>query len=414
MAGLVSVAGLNGARVRTQDGAEVGRLADVVVRWGAGLYPAVTGLVVRVGLRRAFVHAEQVAEIAPAGVRLGSARVDLRDFERREGEVLLGRDVVDHQLVDVDGARVVRASDLYLARVGDLYRLVGVDVGLGTFLRRIGPARLHRTVVPERVIDWADVAPFSASGAPVRLRLPQERLRELQPAELADLLEDLGRAERRELLTALAPETAADVVEEMNPEEVTELLRDATPAEAADLLVRMEPDEAVDALRDLPDEDRDAVLAAMPAETAARLTGLLAYPEREAGGFMTTRLVLVRPTDTVATVRALLRDERQHGADIDAVVVVDDDGRLVDDVPLLDLIVAPEGAVIDNLLGPPWPETVAPEAGLGDVVEKLTANRSSSLLVVDTDERPVGRILADDVLDVLGAARGRRWPWQQR
>ena len=412
--GLVSVAGLGGVRVKTAGGAEVGRVADVVARWGAGLYPAVTGLIVRVGLRRAFVHAEQVAEMAAGGVTLDSAWVDLHDFVRRDGEVLLSRDVLDHQLVDVDGARVVRASDLYLARVGFVYRLVGVDVGMRAFVRRIGPPRLRRRVVPERVIDWADVAPLSVPGAPVRLRTPHERLRELHPAELADLLEDLGRVERRELLTALAPETAADVVEEMEPDNVSELLRDAQPVDAAALLARMEPDEAVDALRDLADVDRDTILAAMPAETAAHLAGLLAYPEREAGGFMTTHLVLALPGDTVGNARAMVRAQHEHRGDVDAVAVVDNEGRLVDDVPLVDLLVADADTPIADLVGPPWPATVSVNADLDEVLDKLTGNRSSSLLVVDEQNRPLGRILADDVLDVLAAARGRRWPWQLR
>jgi len=411
---LVSVAGLGGTRVRTADGAEVGRVVDVVVRWDGVLYPAVTGLVVRVGPRRAFMHMEQVAELSHAVVRLESARVDLRDFVRRPGEGLAAGDVIDHQLVDVDGARVVRASDVYIARIADIYRLVAVDVGVRTFLRRVGPAAWRHRSVPERVIDWADVAPFSAPGAPVKLRATHERLRELRPAELADLLDDLGRAERQELLTALAPETAADVLEEMEPDEVLSLLREASPVEAADLIVRMEPDEAVDALRDLADDDREEILAAMPTDKAAHLTGLLAYPEREAGGFMTTHLVLLHPSQTVGAVRDQLRERRPHGADIDAIVVVDDDGRLLDDVPLFELIVADSATQISELIAPPWPFTVTADADLDDVLDKLTSSRRSSLLVVDADQRPLGRILADDVLDVLAEARGRRWPWQQR
>ena len=412
--GLVSVAGLSGAKVTTAAGAEVGRVSDVVAEWGSDSYPAVTGLVVRVGPRQAFVHVGQVAEITKGSVRLESARVDLNDMARRPGEVLLARDVLDHQVVDVNGARVVRASDLYLARVGEVYRLVGVDVGMGTFLRRVAPARWRRVAVPERVIDWADVAPFSAPGAPVRLRAPHEGLRELQPGELADLLEDLGRAERHELLTTLTRETAADVLEKMDPDEVIETLRDAPTAEAADLLLCMEPDEAVDALRDLSEDDRAAILAEMPAEAADPLVSLLNYPEREAGGFMTTHLALSQMSDTVAGVRERLRADQAHGADIDAVVVVDQTGHLVDDVPLFDLLLAEPHARVADLVGPPWPATVTAEADLEEVVERLVANRSSSVLVVDADDRPLGRILADDVLDVLTENRGRRWPWLSR
>lgn len=410
----MSVAGLAGARVTTADGELVGRVVDVVAEWGTGLYPAVTGLVVRVGPRRAFVHAKQVAELSNRLVRLESARVDLRDFVRRPGEALLAEDVVDHQVVDVDGARVVRTSDLYLARVNGLFRLVGADVGTGTFLRRLAPAGWRRQVVPERVIDWADVAPFSAPGAPVKLRAHHDVLRELHPAELAGLLQDLGRAERHELLTVLSPEAAADVLEEMKPDEVTELLREAPAAEAADLLGRMEPDEAVDALRVLPPDDRTAILRGLPAQAAEHLSGLLAYPRRRAGGFMTTHLVLLRTTDTVASAREALKERHVHGADLDAVVVVDEDGRLVDDVPLFDLLVAEPGTPVADLVGPPWPATVTPDADVAVVVEKLVASRGSSLLVLDADERPLGRILADDVLDVLVAGRARRWPWRAR
>jgi sporulation protein YlmC with PRC-barrel domain len=412
--GLVSVAALSGSKVTTSSGAEVGRLVDVVARWGSESYPTVTGLVVRVGPRRAFVHAGQVAEVSRTAVRLASARVDLNDMVRRPGEVLLARDVLDHQVVDVNGARVVRASDLYLARVGAAYKLVGVDVGMGTFLRRVAPASWRRRTVPERVIDWADVAPFSAPGAPVRLRAPHEGLRELQPAELADLLEDLGRAERRELLTTLTRETAADVLEEMDPDEVIETLRDAANDEAADLLLRMEPDEAVDALRDLSDDDRAAILAEMPPEAADHLRVLLEYPEREAGGFMTTHLAVSHMFETVTAVRDRLRDAQAHAGDIDAVVVVDEAGKLIDDVPLFDLLVAQPDARVADLVGPPWPATVAADAALDEVVERLVANRSSSLLVVDATDRPLGRIMADDVLDVLTENRGRRWPWQSR
>lgn len=411
--GLISVAGLGGGPVVAGDGAEIGRMVDVVALWGTGLYPAVTGLVVRVGPRRAFVHATQLASLAGNGARLGSARVDLRDYVRRAGEALLAHDVIDHQLVDVDGVRVVRASDLYLAKVGPDYRLVAVDVGMRPFLRRLAPRRVRRRATPERVIDWADIAPFSAPGAPVRLRLPHERLRELHPGELADLLADLGRAERHELLTALSPETAADVLEEMGPDDVASLLRDAAPDEAAQLVTRMEPDEAVDALRDLPEQDRVPILASMPALAATHLRDLLAYPENEAGGFMTNHLVVAHAADTVGGVRALLRERHEHRADIDGVVVVDDDGRLLDDVSLFDLLVADEAAPMRTLVSPPWPATVTADAALEVVLDTLAANRRSSLLVVDADERPIGRILADDVLDVLAETRGRRWPWQQ-
>src|SRR3954451_3655133 len=223
---LVSVAALVGRPVIDHRAGEVGRVIDLVVRWRGEPYPPVTGIVMRVGRRRAFVPLDHIAEINSDRVTLDSVRLDLRDFERRDGEVVLNGDVIDHQLVDGDGVRVVRAADLYLAKVGEEYKLVGVDVGFQTLLRRLGPPRWRTRPTPDRVIDWAAIQPFGTGGteaadAPghqVHMDQPNQALRRLRPGELADLLEELGRDERQELLARLDQETAADALEEMEPD----------------------------------------------------------------------------------------------------------------------------------------------------------------------------------------------------
>jgi Mg/Co/Ni transporter MgtE len=237
-------------------------------------------------------------------------------------------------------------------------------------------------------------------------------LRRLRPADLADLLEDLGRPERQLLISLLDPDAAADALEEMEPEELEKVLRDAPVERAAELLARMEPDEAVDALRDLPDEDRRGILEVIPAPRAAELSRLLGYPEGVAGGIMTTNLVVLSLDDTIEHARRKAL-EHQENQDLQGVVVVDAERRLVDDLPLLDLLAAAPEDLVRDVGGPPTPGTVLPQADLEEVVEQLTANRGSSLLVVDLQGRPLGRILADDVVDALVESRGsRRWPWQ--
>jgi CBS domain-containing protein len=413
---LVSAAGLVGRPVRDRAGAEVGRVLDVVVRWRGEPYPPVTGLVVRVARRRVFVPIDHVEEISTERVTLHSVRLDLRDFERRPGEVVLNGDVVDHQLVDVDGVRVIRAADLYLARVGDEYRLVGVDVGFQTLLRRLGPPRWRRRPTPDRVIDWAAIQPFGAGGpggggvgppGPMRLATPNQALRRLRPGELADLLEELGRDERQELLAQLETETAADALEEMEAQEISALLRESTTEQAASLLAEMEPDEAVDALRGLEGEEATELLDAMPDEKAARLQALLLYREGSAGGVMTTNLVLVHPHESVGHVRRLLRSQAEHQADVDAVIIVDETGRLVHDIGLFELLVASKDDCVIDVAGPPEPVTVSPDAPLDEVVSRFIDSRGSSVLVIDDDERPVGRILADDLVDALVPDRGK-------
>jgi len=410
---LVSLAGLIGKPVLNQSGQQIGRVADVVARWDSNQpYPPVTGLIVRVGRRRAWLPVDAVESVGREQVRLRTARLDLREVARRPGEVELARDVIDHQLVDTDGARVIRASDLYLARVAGVVQLVGVDVGFNSLVRRLGPARFRSRPTPEKVIDWASITSFGSQHGPGGTLQASERgLQRLRPGELADLLEDLGRTERRDLLAKLTPQQAADALEEMQEEELVQLLRESGTAEAAELLGRMEPDEAADGLRDLEPDEQEKLLAAMPAQARDRVATLLGYSERTAGGIMTTVLVTATPAETIAQVRDRLRANREHDEDLAGIIVLGDDGQLLDDVTMTELFLADPGATVDDMIGPPWPVTVTPDAGLDEIAERLVETRHSSVVVVDEEERPLGRILVDDVLDMLVPDRPRfRFP----
>jgi CBS domain-containing protein len=408
---LVSLAGLLGRPVRHRGGEVVGRVTDVVVRWDTDEpYPPLSGVVVKVAARRAFVPASAVASVSQQEVTLATARLDLRDFAAREGETALASEVLDHQLVDIDGARVIRAADLYLATVGEGVRLVGVDVGFGSLLRRLGPARWRTRPTPEAVIDWASVQSFGPDAGAGGARLARHRgeLNTLRPAELADLLEDLGRRERQELLELVNPDTAADALEEMDASELHQLLAETDTARAARLLARMEPDEAADALRDLSPEERAALVAELPAEAAARLAPVLGFPADSAGGAMTTILFVARPEDTVAEVRRRLAGHAEHVVDLDAITVIDAEGRLADDISVGELLLAEPDTALSELIGPPWPVTVTTDADVREVADRLIDSRRLSVVVVDEDDRPLGRILADDVLDAVISGH-RRW-----
>jgi CBS domain-containing protein len=404
---LMSVAGLVGRPARLADGRDVGPVVDIVARWTGEPYPAIAGLVLRVGRRRAFVPIVDIAELTGATVTLASGRLDVRDFERRTGEVMLMRDVVDHQLVDVDGVQVVRAADLYLSDVDGVPRLVGVEVGLVSLLRRMGPARWRTRATPERVIDWAAIQPVGPAGT-LRADRTNVELRRLRPGDLADLLEKLGHPQRQVLVGALDSDTAADALEEMDEAGRDHLLRHLAPDRLVEIVAAMEPDEAAEALRPLDAATRAAIITALPDDLGAALSTVLAHPADRAGGIMTTALVVAHVDDTVATVVARLSSVGEHRADIDGVLVVDADGRLLDDISLYELIVAPVTETMGALVGEPWPIVLDPAAALHDVVDAVLSNRRSSVVVVDGEGRPIGRILADDVVDALVPARGRR------
>ena len=409
---IVSLAGLIGRPVLNQAGDEVGHVADLLAKvHGGETYPLVTGVVMRVGRRRAFLDASAIDRLHRRSVTLRTARLDLREFQRREGEVLLARDILDHQLVDTDEIQVIRAADLYLAQVGESIHLVGVDVSLQTLLRRLGPWRFRWHPTPDRVIDWAAIESFGADSAEspsaVKLRAPHSALRKLRPAELADVLEGLGRPGRQELIESLGHDLAADALEEMEPQELTALLREVEPDQAAELIARMEPDEAVDALRDLSDEEQSVLLARMPQQVQRELVRLLGYPGDEAAGIMTTVLACAKPDETVAEVSQRLAEQALHRTEIDSVAVLDEEGRLLGDVSAFDLLVSDGSKRLGDLMDPDNTLTLRPEDDLDTVATELVESRRSSLLVVDDDGRPLGRILSDDVLDALVPGHGR-------
>jgi CBS domain-containing protein len=410
---IISLVGLDGCPVLNHLGDEVGHLVDVVARVGGGEdYPAVTGIVVRVGRRRAYLDAAAIDRVDRRSVTLRTARMDLREFQRREGEVLLSRDILDHQLVDTEQIQVIRAADLYLAQVGDQVRLVGVDVSLQTLLRRLGPKRFRWHPTPDRVIDWASIESFGEDSpeepAAVKLRAPNAALRRLRPAELADVLEALGRPGRKELLASLDHDLAADALEEMEPDELTALLREMEPAQAADLVARMEPDEAAEALRELPTDEQAQLLARMPPATQRELARLLGYPADEAGGVMTTVIACASPGETVEEVRKRLVKLAKHQTEIDSVAVLDAEGRVIGDVSAFDLLVNKAGKALADVIDPENPPvTLRPDADLDTVATEMVESRRSSLLVVDDEGKPLGRILADDILDALVPGHGR-------
>lgn len=291
--------------VRGKTDETIGRLEDLIVKVGEELYPPITGLVIRDGRRDFFVPATQLESINGVA-RLSSSTVNLRPFRRRDGEILLRKDVLDHQIIDISGRRIVRVNDVQVLRVEHVYRLIGVDVSPQALLRRLGPRSLAHKVVGRRIIDWQE-AQYLASEAPVRLKVSYDRLSELNPVDLARIVDALSYRESAEIVAALDDETAADLLEEVSDERLTDLLEGMDKERAADILEEMSPGAAADALEDLDEEVAEEIIASMEPEEAAEVQELLAYDEDSAGRIMRTDFVRVRATATVGDALALLR-----------------------------------------------------------------------------------------------------------
>ena len=399
---LVSLAGLIGRPVKYQGGREIGRLVDVVVRHGEDSYPPVSGLIVKVGQSKSFIDGARISKLTQNEIELSSAKVDLTEFTRREGESLLDADVLDHQIVDVNGLRVVRTSDLYLAPLDREIRVVGVDISFKAFLRRIFAGALGRGPIPKHVIDWANVASLAHGTGVVRSNESRAALGQLRPADLADLIEDLAGRERSALIEMLDPDLAADALEEMEDDELQGLLRGLSAQRSAELISRMEPDEGAEVLRDLDGDHRESIFMEMDVSVAKQLRKLVEFDETLAGGIMNSHMLITHEADTVASALALLVEHR--GRDIsDGVVVVDAKGKLLDHIQIIELIAAKPGATLSSLMGPPYPTSVNLNTRLDEVIDEFANNRGSSIIVVDEKNKPVGRILADDLVDALAS-----------
>jgi CBS domain-containing protein len=397
------------ADLRDRSGGKVGTVDDLIVRLGEGGYPPVTGVLATVAGRQVFVPAEEIDDIDYERVTLRSARLDLEPFARRPQEVLLKKDVLDRQLINVEGARLVRSNDIEIARLGGWYRVVGVDVGLRGLLRRILPRAFAGNVGTSEFLDWASVEPFTGHVPTLRLRVPHPKLARLHPAQLADLVEAASHDEGEEIIRAVGddPELEADVFEELEPHHQLEFITERSDEEVAGVLARMESDDAADLATELPEERREQVIELLPTVQRRRVRALLGYDAATAGGLMSPEFVCVYTQATHDETLDRIRISRASAETLACVFVMNAHKRLAGMVRLADLLRADAQLRMGEIADPA--QRVRPEADLEEVARLMTDFDLPVLAVTDEEERLVGVITVDDVLELV-LPKG----WQRR
>ncbi len=385
--------------VTDSGGASIGRLSDMIVRLRGAEYPVVTGLVVTVGGRSLFVPIDQVANLDGEQLRLTSARLDLRQFERREGEVLLRADVLGHRLIDVESVRLIKAGDLELEpRDGELV-VTGVDSH-----RR--PRRLfavaHATGSgTHQFREWAAFEPLIGHSSSALSRRPFARIRRLKPAQIADLLEDASRAEESEILGQVHadPELEADVFEELEEDRATRLLGARTDAEIAEVLARMRADDAADAIAELPQRRRQPVLDLLPPGQRAKVLTLMGFNPTSAGGLMGMDYVAVQSGALVAeAIAAVAGAGSMQPEALTSVHVLDDRGRLCGVTRLVSLVQADPSAPVRDVYDDD-PVRVGADTDVVDVALLMSDYNLITVPVVDEHRVMIGLITVDDVLE---------------
>ena len=399
-----------GRPIRDMEGERVATIKDVIVRLGEEDHPPVTGFVARYRRRDFFLPRWRIAEFNEQGARLNADILDLRPFVRRETEVLLARDVLDKQLIDVDGKRVVRVNDVQLIEAANEFRVTGADVSLQGLWRRLVPAGFIGTGRAVEVIDWADVGYLATAAATVQLKSSSDKLARLHPVEIARLAEALSYHHGSEIVEALADEIAAETLEEMPAERQARIIGDMDEERAADILEHMSPDEAADVLGDLPEEKAEDLLNRMEDEEQADVAELLPYEDDTAGGLMTTEFVTLPRELTVGEALARLREMAETPNMIYYLYVVKEENswQLEGVIALRSLILADPGAPLAEVMREEF-QTAHPDDSAHDVAEKIAEYNLLALPVVDDVGDIAGIVTVDDAMEML-LPKG----WRQR
>jgi magnesium transporter len=397
----VFISQLVGRTVSSEAGGRLGTLRDVVVGLEESGHPLIRGLVVRAEKRDRFVSMRDVKVLDADGAKLQRTTLPYEAFERRAGEVLLEHDIVDRQLVDVHGVRVVRVNDAQIQPVGDAWRLMGIDISAKGILRRLGPRRLVGGLEAE-IVDWAVVEPLASEVPAVRLNIPHDQLAKLHPSDIARIVDSLAYPQGAELLQALDTATAADTLEEMEASHQVDILESLPAERAADILEEMAPDAAADVLDDMPRTQADDLIARMEAEESADVQLLLSYSEHSAGGMMTTDFIIALEHETTRQAIEYVRSQLDEPDLVYYVYVVDDpdNQRLAGVVSLRDLLLAePEQALRAYMRRDL--RTVQPEVSAVEVARVMTEYNLLALPVTDAVGRMLGLVTADDALEIL-------------
>jgi CBS domain-containing protein len=414
---------LHGRPVVDASGATIGRLDDLAVTL-ADTFPATNALAIRRGRLESFsltARWRDVASIDPDAVRLRVAvdRLVPGRWVPAEQSFWVTQVLLDRQIVDTAGAKVVRVNDLHFLRVatGDLH-LVHVDVGFRGLVRRLGWSRAIDAVVrrlapqahyldDERLITWRYVQPLH-SGDALQLSVTRRELGELHPAELADILTELDGRERESVFRALDPESAADALTEVEPKIRERLIASVPPEQAADILEEMPPDEAADLLSALPEPDSNLLLQKMEHDEAKDVQALLRYEADTAGGMMTTELLALPASLTAAETLARLRSLVAEVELIYYLYVVDPDGRLEGVLTIRQLLLAEPRDRLQDIMERDV-VIVHPDDTRERVAEVVEKYNLLAVPVIDEESKLLGIVTVDDVLTHITALA---WKWK--
>lgn len=332
----------------------------------------------------------------------------------RNEEIRLAKHILDRQIVDVNGARVVRVNDLKIALVGQDVRVIAADVGFTGLLRRLGLlgivrglAGLFRIRIREVLIGWNYVEPVESDFARGVIAIPHARIGELHPSDVAHIISQLRTETRQEIFATLPDKTAAEALHELEPKIQAYLLTKIDSRKALAILDRMPVDEAADVLGDIPPDKSDELLRLMKPRKGAAVRKLLTHRDESAGGLMTTECITLPQTLTCEQAIARLREIGPDAETIYYVYIVDDAEKLVGVISLRSLIISPPETSLSQIMKTNFIH-VSSTMNQREVADMISKYNLLAVPVLDESNRILGIITVDDVMDYILPPISRR------
>ena len=399
-----------GEPVMDASGEKIGTISDLAISTGE-VFPRITSLAFKGPGRVPFMISwrKYVDEFDEDGITLSVDSPDIRFSYLQPDEVLLARDLLNRQIVDTQGMKVVRVNDLKLSQSGSQLRLLGAEVGVRGLLRGLHPvvekaamgaSKLFGRKLDEQIIAWNYMDLLDRDLSDVQLSVTHKRLDELHPADVADILEQLDPKQRATVFKHLDDAQLSETVSELEDDVQADFIEDLDDATAARVIGDMDPDDAAEIVRDLPYEKAETLLRLMGVEDANEVRQLLGYKDGTAGGMMTTQFVAVPKTATVReTIETLRGLDEDHPA-VPYVYVTDEYGKLVGTLSMRTLVLGSDDATISDIM---YEDviSVSPSTEEDEVVSDIFKYDIPAMPVVDEKGKLLGIVTTEDAWDAI-------------
>ena len=399
--------------VLDQTGEEIGKLKDVIVGLGEP-FPAVTTVVISAGKDTYLVPWDMI-NLFNRRVISVNARMDvLKPAEVASTDILICRDLLDKQIVDINGAKLVRVNDLELGDVKGKLCLVAADIGLRGLLRRLGMEKsgekflaLFKYKLQHKLISWTYVQTVEPKLTRLTLTVSRQKVSSLHPADLAEIISEVSQKERTAIFGSLDVDTAAEALHELEPGVQADIIDDMSKERASDILERMPPDEAADVLGDLPEAKAQELINLMEKEEAEDVQELMEHEDNTAGGLMTTEFLAFPPDMTVEEAIKELRLEAPDVETIFYLYILDQNEHVNGVVSLKNLILAMPHTLLSDIMLTPV-KTLPLDADGNDVSEFISKYNLLAAPIVDENNVLRGIVTVDDVVDFLLPTASRK------